>query len=85
LPPHPDAGFVPYVLVDRVDYADVLPCTAADGAGASLSAAGQPCMAMIRRMARHRPSAGTANPVDAPDEDADSLPDEWEIAMPESE
>ena len=35
--PHPDAGFVPTVLVDRVVYADVAPWpTAADGGGASL-------------------------------------------------
>ena len=37
LPPHPDAGFVPYVLVDRVAYTDQLPWPVeAGGRGASL-------------------------------------------------
>lgn len=41
LPPHPDAGFVPYVLVDRVHYSDTAPwASLADGykqgTGASL-------------------------------------------------
>jgi hypothetical protein len=36
-PPHPDAGFVPYVQVDRVRYSDALPWpTVADGLGPSL-------------------------------------------------
>ena len=36
-PPHPDAGFVPYILVDRIKYADSTPWpTNADGLGASL-------------------------------------------------
>ena len=35
--PHPDAGFVPYLLADRVQYADAAPWPpAADGGGASL-------------------------------------------------
>ena len=82
LPPHPDAGFVPYVLVDRVDYGDVLPWPPqADGSGASLQRR-QPTLygndpAAWRATA---PTAGTANPVGAPDEDADGLPDDWEIA-----
>jgi hypothetical protein len=36
-PTHPDAGFVPYLLVDRVDYSDRIPWPAsADGLGDSL-------------------------------------------------
>ena len=36
-PPHPDAGFVPQILVDRVVYGDLAPWPgAADGGGASL-------------------------------------------------
>jgi hypothetical protein len=36
-PPDPDAGYVPYVLVDRVVYSDTAPWpTAADGSGMSL-------------------------------------------------
>ena len=35
--PHPDVGFVPYLLADRVQYGDSAPWpTAADGGGASL-------------------------------------------------
>lgn len=38
---HPDAGFVPYLLVDRVDYLDSAPWPpAADGAGSSLQKTG---------------------------------------------
>jgi hypothetical protein len=37
LPPHPDAGFVPYVSVDRVHYHDLAPWPAgADGTGLAL-------------------------------------------------
>ena len=37
LPPHPDAGFVPYVLVEEVDYSPLPPWpTAADGSGPAL-------------------------------------------------
>ena len=35
--PHPDAGYVPYILVDKVKYSDVIPWpTTASGTGASL-------------------------------------------------
>ena len=37
LPPHPDAGLVPYILVESVDYLPTAPWpTAADGTGAAL-------------------------------------------------
>lgn len=38
LPPHPDAGFVPYVIADRVSYTDAAPWPsgAVDGGGLSL-------------------------------------------------
>ena len=36
-PPHPDAGFVPYLVVDEISYSDSAPWpAAADGAGSSL-------------------------------------------------
>lgn len=36
-PPHPDAGFVPYILVERISYSDAPPWPVeADGLGASL-------------------------------------------------
>jgi len=43
MPPAQDAGFVPYILVDRVAYEDALPWPAAqaDGGGASLQRVGE--------------------------------------------
>lgn len=36
-PPHPDAGFIPYILVERITYSDTAPWPVeADGQGASL-------------------------------------------------
>ncbi|HEY5914693.1 MAG TPA: lamin tail domain-containing protein, partial [Verrucomicrobiae bacterium] len=78
--PHPDAGFVPYLLVDRIAYSPVLPWpTGADGTGNSLQ----------RRIAVNYgneplnwvacvPTPGTANC--GVDTDGDGLPDAWEIA-----
>ena len=36
-PPHPDAGYVPMILVERVVYDELLPWPAAAGHGASSS------------------------------------------------
>ena len=41
IPPHPDAGYVPYLIVDKVKYADVVPWPfQADGFGKSLHRTG---------------------------------------------
>jgi hypothetical protein len=82
--PGPEQGYVPYVLVDRVEYADAFPWPAdADGTGLSLQ--------------RRRPyaygndplnwkgaayTAGRANVVGSTfiDADQDGLPDDWEAA-----
>jgi hypothetical protein len=82
--PGPDQGYVPYVLVDRVDYADDYPWPPeADGTGASLQR---------RRPDRYGndpvnwktlgPTAGRANVAgsDYTDNDSDGLPDSWEQA-----
>ncbi|MCL4176744.1 MAG: hypothetical protein KJ072_03230, partial [Verrucomicrobia bacterium] len=80
-PTQPDAGYVPYLVVDRVHYGDDWPWPPeADGSGASLE-----------RRAPHLygneplhwkasvPSAGRANPDPADaDTDRDGTPDDWE-------
>jgi hypothetical protein len=81
LPPHPDAGFVPYVLVDQIDYLNVGPWpTGANATGLSLQ----------RRFAAlygndpanwfvAAPSAAQSNALNSLDSDSDGLPDEWEL------
>lgn len=81
-PPAPDAGFVPYVLVERLTYSDQAPWPGdADGTGASLQRrlleayGDQPANWLAAA-----PTAGRANASAASeDEDADRLPDAWEI------
>jgi hypothetical protein len=74
--PDPDAGFVPYILVDRVKYSDTLPWpVAADGGGASL-----------QRISPDEYGNDPANwmaasPTPGPgqsDTDGDGMPDSWE-------
>ena len=81
-PPHPDAGFVPYVLVEHIDFLNIAPWPAgADGTGSSFQ----------RQVAANygndpanwfvaSPTAGSPNAVGAPgDTDGDGLPDAWEL------
>jgi hypothetical protein len=79
--PHPDAGFVPYVLVDQVNYLNSSPWPAgAAGTGSSLqrqnSAAygDDPVNWFVGA-----PTAGYPNITNAFDADHDGLPDAWEI------
>ncbi len=84
LPPDPDAGFVPYILVDRVDYSNSSPWPAgADGTGDSLQRiasreyGGDPINWEVAP-----PTAGQDNPgASAEDADGDGLPDDWEQAI----
>jgi hypothetical protein len=78
--PHPDAGYVPYVLVERVDYLNGVPWPAeAAGTGASLQ----------RRISANYandpanwqaalPTTGRANTADPLDANGDGLPDAWQ-------
>lgn len=79
-PPAPDAGFVPYVLVDGVSYADRPPWTPlADGTGWSLQRVefdgiGDQSRAWIAAV----PTPGTLPPANL-DSDGDRMPDGWEV------
>jgi len=83
VPPVPDAGFVPYVLVDEVRYAAAAPWPAgADGTGYSLQRiAGIGFGEDPANWQTAAPTAGHLN-VGAMtvDTDLDGLPDEWELA-----
>lgn len=83
MPPSPDAGFVPYVLVDRVEYSNTAPWPeGADGTGHSLQ----------RRFSASygddplnwqtpAPTPWQDNPGGVIlDSDGDGLPDDWESA-----
>jgi hypothetical protein len=82
LPPHPDAGYVPQIVVDRVSYGTALPWPAANGNGSSLQrrsvvAYGNDPANWIAAA----PTPGDATPGGGEtDSDADGLPDSWEIA-----
>jgi hypothetical protein len=82
LPPHPDAGFVPYVLVDQVSYSPRIPWpSAADGSGSSLQRKapakyGNDPTNWIAAL----PTAARLNSsVPELDADHDGLPDDWEV------
>ena len=81
LPPDPDAGFVPFILVDRVDYSDSAPWpTGANGTGDSLQriASGEYANDPINWLVGS-PTAGVNNPGSpVEDVDGDGLPDDWE-------
>jgi len=81
VPPHPDAGTVPYLLVDQVDYSNSDPWpTGADGTGESLQRimsseyGNDPVnwQVAVPTPGRDNPGAGVE------DADGDGMPDEWE-------
>ena len=81
LPPHPDAGFVPYVLVEQVDYANGAPWpTGAGGPGCfaprSLSSVygNDPANWFVSA-----PNPGRDNTSNPEDTNGDGLPDTWQI------
>ncbi len=79
LPPNPDAGLVPYIVVERILYSDHAPWTTnADGAGLSLqrvSNTGYGNDPTNWVAALPTPQPGTAGPSDS---DGDGMPDAWE-------
>jgi hypothetical protein len=81
LPPHPDAGFVPYVLVEQIDYANAAPWPiGANATGASLQRrfvalyGNEPTNWFVTA-----PSAAAANDANPGDSNADGLPDSWQL------
>ena len=83
VPPAADAGFVPYVLVEEVNYANQAPWpTGADGTGnslqriASIAFADDPANWQAAPSSPGRLNAGAWTA----DTDGDGLPDEWELA-----
>jgi hypothetical protein len=81
LPPHPDAGFVPYILVDQISYSAASPWpTGASGTGSSLqrlvagSYGNDPANWFVGAPTAAQPN--TSNPLDT---NGDGLPDAWQI------
>jgi len=81
VPPHPDAGTVPYVLVDEVDYSNSAPWpTGANGTGESLQRliSGEYGNDPINWQVAP-PTPGRENPgAGVEDGDGDGMPDDWE-------
>ena len=83
-PPAPDAGFVPYVIADRVRYTDDAPWPTGDADGGGFS---------LQRLAvnlygneplnwiESTPTPGANNSTAAPDTDGDGIPDSAEDLM----
>lgn len=81
LPPHPDAGFVPSVLVDRVHYTPNPPWPLADGNGLSMHRqAGLIYGNDPANWTAASPTAGRGDSIANPDADSDGIPDSWELA-----
>jgi hypothetical protein len=74
LPPDPDAGYVPYVLVERIKYSDTAPWPeAADGTGAALAR-------VSAEDYGNDPANWQAVSTAPADSDSDGMPDSWEVA-----
>jgi hypothetical protein len=80
LPPEPDAGFVPEILVDRVRYSPLPPWPNADGNGLSLQRIA--LSGYGNEPANWRAAVPTPGQLNSPgpaDSDGDGLPDAWEL------
>lgn len=80
LPPREDAGFVPYIRVDKVNFLDAAPWPAgADGSGNSLQCKVEGAFGNDpANWDAAAPTAGRPNSASGGDADADGMPDDWE-------
>ena len=81
LPPHPDAGFVPYIRVDKVNYLSLPQWLAgADGTGRPLQRKNPVLFGNdpINWDTTQSSTAGRPNPSGITDTDGDGIPDSWE-------
>jgi hypothetical protein len=81
LPPHPDAGFVPYVRVEQVDYSNLSPWpTTANFTGSSIQ---RRFVALYANEPTNwfaaTPTAAGPNTGNAYDSNNDGLPDSWQL------
>jgi hypothetical protein len=75
LPPHPDAGFVPYVLLDHI--ATALPCPGRSAPARFVAPTRQPANYGNELTGARRPAWRTTIPLPGTDADGDGLPDDW--------
>jgi spore coat protein CotH len=81
LPPHPDAGYVPYVRVEQVDYSNLAPWpTTANFTGSSIQ---RRAVALYANEPTNwvaaTPTAAGPNNGNAYDSNNDGLPDSWQL------
>jgi hypothetical protein len=80
-PGRPDAGFVPYIRVDKINYSDAAPWPAgADGTGKSLQRKGFNLFGNDPlNWDAADPTAGRSNSAEVADSDGDGMPNIWEV------
>jgi hypothetical protein len=84
LPPHPDAGLVPYIRIDKVNYGDGAPWPPVTSGGISTGKTLQRRNSLQFgndpiNWAADNPTAGRASSSALQDSDGDGMPDEWEM------
>lgn len=79
LPPHPDAGYVPYIRVDKVNYSSSLPWPSAAGIRKSLTKINPRLFGNdATSWEAADPTAGRPRAAGFPDNDEDGMDDRWE-------
>jgi hypothetical protein len=79
LPPHPDAGYVPYIRIDKVNYSSDLPWPSAAGVHKSLQKINPRLFGNdASSWEAAAPTAGRPRASAFPDNDEDGMDDNWE-------